>query len=421
MLDYLELNKEGWGRLTSGHPWILRRHIKSFAKGTEDILSVPCILPLGEHWFLVSPQSEIMLRRLGPALRHWPDVGIPRSPIQGIEAFEKCFFQPLKDLFIQNFKYKSHLMSGETCFRWIFSESDLLPGLIVDRYENKFVSQILSAPVDLFWPVFRRALVSAAAECLSVPIEEIKIIEKRDAQLRKKEGLSVEDRPLLESSPQVVSWNGLRWWMQPGASQKTGSYLDQRENHKRTLHWVKQLGLLKKDSKAWDLCSFEGGFGLHLAKAGLQVLSVDQSEAALDAALQNMSLNDISGDLFRTHKADIFHFLKERFVSGEKVEVIVLDPPPFSRSKSELHSAMRGYKELNLRALHAIKPGGLLVTCSCSHHVGAEDFRAMLAAASHDARRIVRVLESAGPSPDHGPNLSVGESTYLQALFLSVY
>lgn len=366
---------------------------------------------LGEHWFLHSPLSEIRLRRIGPSTRLWGPQHIEEC--REIEQFEEHFLPLLMPLWARSLKQKRGQLPGESCLRWIFSESDLLPGLIVDIFGTTLVAQISTAPIEKLWPVLKRGLekVFIEAGAASAAWREL-----RNAPVRKKEGLEIV-APADDINAELYSWNGLQWWMSPGGPQKTGAYLDQRDNHRRALGWAQRLGL----KEAWDLCSFEGGFGLHLAKsAQMRVLAVDQSDEALQRARRNAEENGILPSLYQCEKKDVFLFLREAFDRQAKVPMIVLDPPSFVKGKSEKKDALRGFKELNLRALHCLEAGGLLVSCACSHHISREDYGEMLRSAAHDARRNVRILEQAGPSPDHAPVLGMPESEYLQAWFLGV-
>ena len=412
------LTHNGFNQLKSGHPWLLKSHfLKSFK-----IPTAPCLYPLGEHWFWVSPKSEICFRRLGPASRYWPsevfhpeDLSFDRQPVFTLTDFEHMFLDPLGDLITQTFRLKQSLLPSEKCFRWIFSENDLIPGLIADLYEQDIVVQILTAPVEFFWPVIQKILIRSLTLATQKPAGGFRILEQRHNPIRKQEGLDIQNAISVE--PKAIQWNGLRWLMTPGSShQKTGAYLDQRNNHLTTLKWATHLHL----KSAWDLFSFEGGFGLHLAKHGLSILSVDISARAQQTAQKNAELNNIPPQLFCIQEADVFDFLTHQHKQKAKTDLIILDPPPFSKQISNRTSALKGYKDLNLRALHCLNTPGLLVTCSCSYHINPADFYQMLIQAAHDARRSVKVLEMCGPSPDHAFHLSFPEGRYLQAWFLLV-
>jgi 23S rRNA (cytosine1962-C5)-methyltransferase len=409
----LPLSKEGFQRLVSGHPWIFKSQIAAefhkMARGTG-------LYPLGEHWFLYSPQSEITLRRWGPSTRMWPShlpIAKDRRPLLDNSDFSGAFLTWTRDHLVERYQAKQRLLPGEKCFRWIFSECDLMPGLVIDVFESDIVVQIQTAPIEHFWPTVKEAIHLALQD---LSIKNPKIFEQRKSKSRLKEGLKVEVAlpHSSEDDYRWITWNGIQWKMSPGFGQKTGAYFDQKENHWAAVHWAKTLGV----HEAWDLCCFEGGFGLHLAQQGIKVLAVDDSMSALESAQENAVQNGISN--FQTEKADVFEFLRSRFDHKTKTEMIVLDPPGVAGAQKNLASAMKGLKELNLRAFHCLKPGGVLVTCTCSHSVGPEELQRVVREAAHDARRTVRVLERRGPSPDHAPLIGFPESEYLQAWYIEV-
>jgi len=404
------LKPRGFGKLMSGHPWLLKNYFQKNFEFPKDV----GVYPLGEHWFLYSPQSEICFRRLGPAERFWPDLKLSRAPILNLDEFEKTFYAPLLKHCIQTFETKKKLLNNESCFRWIFSENDFIPGLTVDIFENTLVVQLQTAPIEFFWSQLKKILLNALSATTKQDISCFKILEQRHHSIRKKEGL-----PLIQNNVSKkinVYWNGLKWKVSPGASQKTGAYLDQRDNHLKTLHWAQKMEV----KEAWDLCCYEGGFGVHLAKEGIKVTAIDLSDDALLRAKENAELNGVSADTYETVKQDVFYFLTEKFARAEKTDLIILDPPSFTKRASKVNRALKGYRDLNLRAMHCLKPGGLLVTCSCSHHIDRESFFYMLQEAAHDARRSVHVLEVCGPSIDHAPAISFPEGVYLQTWFLSI-
>jgi len=408
----LPVTNEGLGRLRSGHPWLYEDHLKPGAFS----LTEAAVVPFGEHWFFYSPLSKLRLRRLGPTLRYWPNPEVPRKPITTTEAFAEVFAAPLKELFTASLRTRMQLkFEGDTCFRWIFAENDFVPGLLVEAYGPVLVCQLQSAPIEKFWPVLKPLLLEVYGQGTGLDSSKIQVIEQRHLPVRKLEGLEVVDEARSEEK-HTLRWNGFDWTITPGGSQKTGSYLDQAENHRRTADFARRMN----HKTAWDLCSFEGGFALHLLKEGLEVLAVDQSERALEALKANVKLNKLSESKLSTQKDDVFEFLKAQQQAGTKVDLIVLDPPSFVKNPKDVDRALRGFRDLNLRALHCLKPGGLLVSCSCSHHIMPDDYRRMLKGAAHDARRSVRILEVRGPSPDHAPMLGFVESEYLQAWYLEV-
>lgn len=395
------LKKEGWHQLTSGHPWVRIQHLKnSFPFSPAGLIN------WGEHWFFYSPKSQLPLRRLGPNLRNWLKTESSPQFIQDNEVFEKHFLNWLTEHFSNLAQQKLQLVQNDQCFRWIFSENDLLPGLIVDVFSNTIVCQILSAPMESFWPTMQKAL---AAAFKTLGRTEAEFVLLRNSKIRQKEGLAIVENE-QEAKRICILWNSLKWHFAPGGPQKTGSYLDQRDNHTQTLQWAEKLGL----KTAWDLCSFEGGFGLHLAKAKRNVLAVDQSETAL-SWLEKNALENNCNEYIRTEKADVFDWIRKQS-SGP--ELIVLDPPSFVKDSSSKWGALKGFKDLNLRAMKLLPRGGMLVSCSCSHHISENDFEDMLRSAAHDVRRDLHILERKGPSNDHSPQLSFPEGRYLQAWYM---
>ncbi|MBS1983166.1 MAG: class I SAM-dependent rRNA methyltransferase [Bdellovibrionales bacterium] len=407
------LTPSGAARLRTGHPWLYRTHLDP-GYGAS---ATPGILKLGDDWFFLSPLSEIRLRRLGPFADN-PGKAMPTGSYISSEAeFAQLFLAPLTQHFAQVAQRKRDLVGGENCFRWIFSESDGIPGLVADVFESEVVVQIQSATLERFWPTFRTALEQA------LPLSsgsKARIIELRNMPVRRKEGLEVIEVPRTpegaEAPGRWIRWNGFEWWMNPGGPQKTGAYLDQKDNHLATLSWAKRLHY----RNAWDLCCFEGGFGLHLAAAGLHVRALDQSSSALTIFQKNAQRNQVGAEQIDFREGNVFDELRISHQDKEKTDLIVLDPPSFVRSRNDKEGALRGLKELNLRSLHTLRPGGMLVTCTCSHHVSAADLEEVVREAAHDAHRRLKLLESRGPAPDHAPLQGFPESTYLQALYLEV-
>jgi 23S rRNA (cytosine1962-C5)-methyltransferase len=212
--------------------------------------------------------------------------------------------------------------------------------------------------------------------------------------------------------------NGLVFQYDANAGQKTGAFLDQRANYAAAQQWAQRLG---RTGRALDVCCYQGGFALHLAQVFRQVTGIDTSRASLEVAERNLQANRarIPAEVDWI-EADAFEILRDWSQAGEKFDTIVLDPPAFAKTKRAVEGALRGYKELNLRALKMLGPGGLLVTCSCSHHVSWADLESAVAAAAADASRRVRLLERRGAAPDHPVVLNLPETEYLKCLVLEV-
>jgi 23S rRNA (cytosine1962-C5)-methyltransferase len=217
--------------------------------------------------------------------------------------------------------------------------------------------------------------------------------------------------------------NGLAFHYDANAGQKTGAFLDQRTNYAAAQEWARRLGAT---GRALDVCCYQGGFALHLAQVCRQVTGIDASRSSLEVAERNLQANRARGNTkvegadVDWIEADAFEILRDWSQAGEIFDVIVLDPPAFAKSKRAVEGALRGYKELNLRALKMLRPGGLLVTCSCSHHVSWADLEAAVAAAAADASRRVRLLERRCAAPDHPVVLNLPETEYLKCLVLEV-
>lgn len=297
--------------------------------------------------------------------------------------------------------------------RLIFSEADDLPGIIADRYNDLVILQLLTqgtAQDDVrrqLTAIFRERLHSAT------------IVERPDPKIRELEQLvAPSPTPLYANNPSdpilttVFTINGLKLSYDATSGQKTGAFLDQRLNYAAAARYAK--------GRALDVCTYQGGFALHMAQHCDQVTGIDASRAALEVADRNLELNPQLKAEVEWIEADAFEFLREYEAAGEKYDTIVLDPPAFAKSKRAAEGALRGYKELNLRAMKMLKPGGTLVTCSCSHHVSPEEFTAVVASAASDAGRRVQILETRGAAPDHPAILTLPETTYLKCLICRV-
>lgn len=305
--------------------------------------------------------------------------------------------------------------AGSNACRLVFSEADRLPGIVADRYGDLVIVQLLTqatAQADV------RAVVArifserlGVATIVERPDPRIRIVEELgespDEPLFIREGL---DAPRLQT---IFNLNGLHFAYDATSGQKTGAFLDQRLNY--------AAAAARARGKALDICTYQGGFALHLARTCERVTGVDASRAALEVADGNLERNaaQVTAGVDWL-EADAFDLLREYEGAGMRYDAIVLDPPAFAKSKRALEGAMRGYKELNLRALKMIEPGGTLVTCSCSQHVSLADFQAMLASAAADAKRRVQVLEVRGAAPDHPAIITLPETSYLKCLICRV-
>lgn len=286
----------------------------------------------------------------------------------------------------------------------MFGEADLLPGLIIDRYGNRFVIQALDQGMD-------RA-TGTIAECLAELFAPEGILLRNDVPVRSRESLPLEKSVLSGDIPDRarISMNGLAFEADLLHGQKTGIYLDQRENYVAAARYAR--------GRALDGFTSTGGFALHLARECESMLAVDSSESALASARRNAELNGIANIEFQA--ADVFEFLSAQAQARERFDTVVLDPPAFTKSRSALEGAARGYKEINLRALRLLAPGGTLVTCSCSQHMSEAMLLEIVASAALDAGRTLRVLERRTQAADHPILLTVPETHYLKCLILEI-
>jgi 23S rRNA (cytosine1962-C5)-methyltransferase len=299
--------------------------------------------------------------------------------------------------------YREQVVRESDAYRVIFSEADFLPGLIVDRYNDVLSFQVLTQAMDS--EPLRQAILSELGERL----KPASIVERVDPRVRELEQLPPRASGLVhgEKANTVFSMNGVRFHFDALLGQKTGAFLDQRENYAAAQRYAR--------GEALDVFCYQGGFALHLAQQCSNVTGVDSSRSALEVAERNAALN---GHEVEWIEANAFDLLRDYADAGRPYDTIVLDPPAFARSKRNLDTAMRGYKELNLRALKMLRPGGVLITCSCSYHVSEADFAEMLSEAASDLRRPLRVVERRGQSPDHPVLLGVPETAYLKCFIL---
>jgi 23S rRNA (cytosine1962-C5)-methyltransferase len=305
-------------------------------------------------------------------------------------------------------------MENDAC-RLVFSEADGLPGIVADRYNKLVILQLLTqgtAQDDV------RAVLT---EVIREKLAPMTIVERPDPKIRELEQLAAPSPGPLYSaggSPQlttVFTINGLRFHYDASSGQKTGAFLDQRLNYAAAARYAR--------GSALDVCTYQGGFAIHMAERCERVTGVDASRGALEVADRNLELNSELGTRVEWIEADAFELLREYEANGERYETIVLDPPAFAKSKRAAEGAMRGYKELNLRAMKMLGAGGasgILVTCSCSHHVPLAEFMEVIAAAASDAGRRVQVLEIRGAAPDHPAVLTLPETSYLKCLICRV-
>ncbi len=286
--------------------------------------------------------------------------------------------------------------AGEVC-RLVHAEADLLPGLIVDRYSGWLSVQFLTQGMDRARPWILASLLEL--------LQPAGVLARNDAPARRLESLPAEQEVLAGEIPETVEFtmNGLRWRANLRKGQKTGVFLDQRENY--------AAAAARAHGRALDCFTSTGGFALHLARTCETVEAVDSSALALETAAANLQLNGLTNVSLR--EADVFDYLGH---NPRRYDTVILDPPAFAKTKAQRANALRAYREINLKALKLLNPGGLLVSCSCSHHVSEADLLEAVAAAALDAGRTLRVLERRTQASDHPILLTVPETLYLKCL-----
>ncbi len=380
------VTKRGLERLGAGHPWIYRSDIIA-PDGAE--AGVVRILDQKKHFHgqaLYSTQSQIALRFLTREER----------------AFDEKF---LSERILAAVETRKQLVNGAQAFRMVSSEGDLLPSLIIDRYGDCLVIQTLSQGMDRF--------KSAVVDILQKEFSPRSIIERNDVAVRKLEGLPEQTGVLVgeEVGEVVVQENGIKMCFNLMQGQKTGGFLDQRENRAAAANYA--------HGRALDCFTYTGGFALALASHCKSVIAIDASADALRQGERSQALNGFTN--IEWQEANCFDYLKTADTEKQRFDVVVLDPPAFARQKSNLDAAIRGYKELNLRAMKILNPGGYLVTCSCSFHVSEADLLELVANAALDAHRTAVVVERRTQSRDHPILLTVPETHYLKCLILRVF
>lgn len=377
------ITRHGEDRIRSGHPWIYRSDIAEVEAGGGASVKVlgPRGRPLG--YALYSDRSEIALRMIARDERE-PDEGLWRLRLD------------------RAIRYREALHIDATAYRLVHGEADLLPSLIVDRYGEYLVLQSLSQGMDTLLPVLTPLLIER--------LEPKGILARNDPRVRLLEGLEQRIEVLSGTVPGVIEVRegAVTYDVDPYHGQKTGLFLDQREN--------RVAAALYAHGRLLDAFSYTGGFALALAPTCTDVIALDISEDAVARIEANARRNKLPN--IRARAANVFDELRELERNGEQFDTIVLDPPAFARNKAAVSKALSGYKEINLRALKLLRPGGFLVTCSCSYNVGEAAFADVIAAAAVDARAEVAVVEKRMQGRDHPVLMTVPETYYLKCFIL---
>ena len=385
-MPQVKISTRGARRIREGHLWVYRSDVRDASKAVGGAI-VRAVDDAGNFvgQAFYSDRSEIALRFL--------------------TTHEQAIDREWWRRRLRQCAASRAAISRETnAYRLVYSEGDLLPSLIVDVYDNVLVLQTLSQGTEI--------LKGMLTELLTEEFRPRAVIERNEARVREFEGLELRSGLLYgDVADEVeISQHGVRFVVSPLSGQKTGAFLDQRENYlaaRSVAH-----------GRALDCFTFNGGFALHIAGSCESVLGIDISGDAIAAAERNAGLNETSNIEFRT--ANVFDALREMESSGERFDTIVLDPPAFAKNRATVKSAARGYKEINLRALKLLHAGGVLVTCSCSYHMSEELFLELIADAALDARRRVQIIERRGQSRDHPVLLGVPETHYLKCVVARV-
>jgi 23S rRNA (cytosine1962-C5)-methyltransferase len=416
----LKLKPNANARVLTGHPWVFANEVEALLPAEHDGGVVECrdrngrLLGTG----LYNSRSQIVWRRLGRER-----VELDAAWLRG--RLEKAFARRVREHSTSNVQHPTSSLAKATedrsnsgdpntnfqipttnVQRLIWSESDDLPGVVVDQFGDVLVVQTQTLAMAKC-----EALLGGLLSELLKPAE---IIFRNDAPIRRLEGLPLEVRTHSGRAwePRWVNIDGLDYWLDLQGGQKTGFYLDQRAQHAAVAKYCSGRSVL-------DAFCNQGPFALHATRAGAaHVLGLDSAEDAIAAARRNAERNGLRVEFAA---ANVFDWFNDPAREGEPLwDVIVLDPPPFAKSKSALAGALRGYKEINLRALQRLAPGGVLATYTCSHHMHDAELRDVLAGAATDARRKARVLEFCHQPADHPVLVTMPESEYLRGYILQV-
>lgn len=382
----VRVNRKAADRVHSGHPWIFSSDVLD--RGEAQPGAVVRVIDhagklLGTAHY--SSTSQIALRLLS----------------RRVETIDSAF---LRDRINAALQFRTRVVSDSDSYRLIHAEADLLPGLIVDRYGEYLSVQLLNQGMDRLTP----EIVDALRDVVS----PLGIVARNDAPMRSKENLPLDVTILHGDIPPHVPmhFNGLVFEADLVKGQKTGVFLDQRENYLAVRRWAR--------GKVLDCFTGSGGFAVHAASGCDSVDAIDSSDASIASAKSNAARNNLSNIEFRT--ANVLDLLPNLVSARRTYNLVIVDPPAFAKSRSAMEGAARGYKEINLRALRLLGPGGILVTCSCSHHMSEAHLLEVVAAAALDVGKQLRVLERRTQAQDHPILLTVPETHYLKCLILQV-
>ena len=385
MIASLKLKPNANSRVLTGHPWVFVNEVEAVLPAEHDGEVVECRDRTGRFLGsgIYNSKSQIIWRRLSR-----DRVELDGAFLRG--ALERALARRVG---MGDFK------------RLVWSESDDLPGVVVDQFGDTLVVQVQTMAME------KRTLL--LSDLLGELVKPAEIIFRNDANIRRLEGLPLEvhTRSGQAWEARWVKIDGLDYWLDLQHGQKTGFYLDQRAQHSAVAKYAEGRRVL-------DAFCNQGSFALHCAKAGAaSVRGLDSAFDAIGQSIKNAAQNGLKADFVA---ANVFDWFTAQRDAAPAWDLIILDPPPFAKSKSALEGALRGYKELNLRAMKALTPGGVLATYTCSHHMQDRELRQVLAEASTDAKRKVHVLEFCHQPPDHPVLVTMPESEYLRGYILRV-
>lgn len=385
-LPVVRLSAKGFRWQLTGHPWVYR----------DDLAAEPQ-LPAGELVAVAGPQD----RFLGQAFYSAASRIALRLVTGGAETVATPFWE---ERLQRALAYRARVVAEAEAYRLIYGEADGFPGLVVDAYAGHLAVQALH-------PGMERRL-DELTELLRRHLSPASITLRHDAEVRQLEGLPLEVKTVYGELPPVVEVREgeVKLGVDIRRGQKTGLFLDQRENRAVAALWSR--------GEVLDAFAYQGAFAMHLAPRAEQVTLVESSEAALAMAGENARLNGLNN--LAMVKANVFGFLKNAVAQGRRFDVIILDPPAFAKSRRDRPGALKGYREINRRAFQLLNPGGVLITCSCSYNLSEAEFLEIVREAGAAARRRARLVERRGAARDHPALLSLPESLYLKCLILEV-
>ncbi|MFN2433653.1 MAG: class I SAM-dependent rRNA methyltransferase [Gemmatimonadota bacterium] len=383
----MRLTARGLGRFRSGHPWIYRGDVAAVGARVQGGSVVP----------LTGPRAEL----LGHAFYSSTSLITLRVVHRGPAAPEGAFWAARLDAALA---LREELFPGQRTLRLVHGESDGLPSFVADRYGDVLVVQAHSQAAE--------RLLESWVEHLAERLAPVGVLARNDARVRELEGLPREVRLVRGEVPKNVEaeFDGLRLRLDLWMGQKTGAFLDQRENYRAAEGYAR--------GRVLDAFAFQGGFALHAARRAQSVEAVEISALAVRRGEENARLNGL--ERVRFVEANAFDRLHQADATGERFDMVILDPPAFAKNRGAVDAALRGYKEINLRAMRVLEPEGVLVTCSCSHHVDEPLFLEVLRHAAADAGRSCRILERRGAARDHPVLATCPETGYLKCVVARV-